>query len=329
MEFLSDILHRASQKNNHIVFPEGFDERILKAAAILRKKEICRVTILGNKDEISEKISQEKINLDDIPIIDPKSSSNLDTYISEYYKLRKHKGISKKEAENIVSNPLFFGAMMVRNDEADGSVAGSNNTTGDVIRSALHCVGIADGVSIVSGAFLMIIPGWDRMIIFADSAVVPNPDAEGLASIAISSAITYKKLTDKEPVVGMLSFSTYGSSKHELIDKVVEATKIAKSRDPSLKIDGELQVDAAIIPEIAQKKAPGSVVAGNANILIFPDLNAGNIGYKLVQRFAKAEAVGPVVQGLKKPINDLSRGCSVADIVHTAAIASLLAVKKE
>jgi len=325
MEFLSDVLHRASQKNNHIVLPEGFDARIIKAASILRKKEICRVTVLGSKDEISNMMSDEKIDLDDITIIDPQSSPNLDKYISEYYELRKHKGISKKEAENIVSNPLFFGAMMVRNNEADGSVAGSNNTTGDVIRSALHCVGIAEDVSIVSGAFLMIVPGWDRMIIFADSAVVPDPDAEELSSIAISSAKTYKKLTDTEPIVAMLSFSTYGSSKHELVDKVVEATQLTKSKAPSLKIDGELQVDTAVIPEIAKKKAPDSVVAGNANILIFPDLNAGNIGYKLVQRFAKAEAVGPVVQGLKKPINDLSRGCSTDDIVHTAAITSLLA----
>ncbi len=328
MEFLRDILYKASQKNNHIVLPEGFDERIIKAAALLRKKEVCRVTILGNEDDISKKISKENIDLDDIKIINPQNSPHLDKYISEYYELRKHKGISEKEAENIVSNPLFFGAMMVRNDEVHGSVAGSNNTTGDVIRSALHCVGIAEGVSIVSGAFLMIIPGWNRMIIFADSAVVPDPDAEGLASIAISSAKTYEKLTDTEPIIAMLSFSTYGSSKHELTDKVVEATKIAKSRNPILKIDGELQVDTAVIPEIAKKKAPGSVVAGNANVLIFPDLNAGNIGYKLVQRFAKAEAVGPVVQGLRKPINDLSRGCSTDDIVHTAAITSLLADEK-
>ncbi len=325
MEFLSQILHKASQKNNHIVLPEGFDERVIKAAEILRKEKICKVTILGNKDEIYKKTKKEKINLEDVTIIDPHNSHNLDKYISDYYGLRKHKGISKKEAENIVSTPLFFGAMMVRNEEADGSVAGSNNATGNVIRSALHCIGLAQGVSIVSGAFLMIVPGWDRMIIFADSAVVPNPDTEELASIAISSAKTYEKLTGIEPIVAMLSFSTYGSAKHELVDKVVEATQIVKSREPSLKVDGELQVDTAIVPEIAQKKAPESIVAGKANVLIFPDLNAGNIGYKLVQRFAKAEAVGPVVQGLKKPVNDLSRGCSIEDIVHVAAITSLLA----
>lgn len=325
MNFLSDILTRASRKNNHIILPEGFDPRIIKAAKRLNKENICQTTILGNKEEISRKAAHEDLNLRGVDIIDPRHSQNLEKYVSEYYDLRKHKGISKTEAENIVSTPLFFAAMMVRNGEAAGSVAGSNNTTGDVIRSALHCVGLAEGVSIVSGAFLMIVPNWDRMIIFADSAVVPNPNAEELASIAISSATTYEKLTGEEPVVAMLSFSTHGSAKHELVDKMIVATRKVKTRKPSLKVDGELQVDAAIIPEIAQKKAPESTVAGKANILIFPDLNAGNIGYKLVQRFAKAEAVGPVVQGLKKPINDLSRGCSVEDIVHTAAIASLMA----
>lgn len=325
MNFLKEILKKASQKNNHIILPEGFDPRVIKAAKRLNKENICQTTILGNKDEISSKAVNENIDLEGVHIIDPQHSQNLEKYVSEYYDLRKHKGISHQDAEKIVSTPLFFAAMMVRNNEAKASVAGSNNTTGDVIRSALHCVGLAEGVSIVSGAFLMIIPGWDRMIIFADSAVVPNPDADELASIAISSAHTYKKLTGLEPVVAMLSFSTYGSAKHELVDKMIEATKKVKTQKPSLKVDGELQVDAAIIPEIALKKAPGSAVAGNANILIFPDLNAGNIGYKLVQRFAKAEAVGPVVQGLKKPINDLSRGCSVDDVVHTAAIASLMA----
>ncbi len=325
MEFLNTILNKASQKNKHIVLPEGFDERVIKAAERLAKEKICGVTVLGNKKEIYTQAREKKINLEQVTILDPSQSPHLDQYITEYYALRKNKGITQQEAEHIISTPLFFAAMMVRKGEVDGSVAGSNNTTGDVIRSALHCVGLREGVSIVSGAFLMIIPGWDRMIIFADSAVVPNPDAEELASIAIASAHTYHRLTGLEPIVAMLSFSTHGSAKHELVDKVVEATMLVKAKDPLLKVDGELQVDAAIIPEIALKKAPESKIAGKANVLIFPDLNAGNIGYKLVQRFARAEAVGPIVQGLKKPVNDLSRGCSMDDIVHTAAIAALLA----
>lgn len=325
MDFLNKTLHKASQKNKHIVLPEGFDERVIKAAERLSREKICRVTVLGKKDEINHQAAKNNVNLEQVNILNPSQSPNLEKYISEYYELRKHKGITEQKAAQIISSPLFFGAMMVRDGKADGSVAGSNNTTGDVIRSALHCVGLRDGVSIVSGAFLMIIPGWDRVIIFADSAVVPDPDAEELASIALTSADTCRKLTGLEPIVAMLSFSTHGSAKHELVDKVVEATALVKARDPSLKIDGELQVDAAIVPEVAEKKASKSEVAGKANILIFPDLNAGNIGYKLVQRFAKADAVGPIVQGLKKPFNDLSRGCSIDDIVHTAAMTALLA----
>ena len=325
MNFLNETLNKASQIDKHIVLPEGFDERVIKAAERLSSEKICRITVLGNKNEINNQVVKYKVNLEQVNIHDPSQSPYLDKYISDYYELRKHKGITKQKAAQIISIPLFFGAMMVRDGKADGSVAGSNNTTGDVIRSALHCVGLKEGVSIVSGAFLMIIPGWNRVIIFADSAVVPNPDAEELASIAITSADTCRKLTGLEPIVAMLSFSTYGSAKHELVDKVIEATRIVKAKNSSLKVDGELQVDAAIVPDIAQKKAPESEVAGKANVLIFPDLNAGNIGYKLVQRFARAEAVGPIVQGLNKPVNDLSRGCSIDDIVYTAAITALLA----
>ena len=237
--------------------------------------------------------------------------------------MRKHKGLTIEQARETLKRDLFFGAMMVKESKADGFVAGSTASTGDVLRAALQCVGMPDGISIVSSFFLMIFP--NRVFSFADCAVVPNPDAAQLADIAITTAENHKKLTGEEPYVAMLSFSTKGSAKHELVDKVLEATKIAKQKNPNLMIDGELQFDAAIVDSIGKKKAPESNVAGRANVLVFPDLQAGNIGYKIAQRLGGAEAVGPVVQGLKKPLFDLSRGCSVDDIVNTSAIAALMA----
>jgi phosphate acetyltransferase len=222
--------------------------------------------------------------------------------------------------------PLFFGAMMVREGRADGSMAGAINTTGDVLRAGIQCIGTAEGISIVSSTFLMIIPGWPVPLTYADAGVVPDPNADQLASIAISSANTHKKLTGDDPIVAMLSFSTYGSASHPRVDKVKEATRIVKERAPYLLVDGELQADAALIQSVGNKKAPGSPVAGKANVLIFPDLDSGNIAYKLTQRLAKAEALGPLVQGLKKPAMDLSRGCSVEDVMNVAAIASILSV---
>ncbi|RKY77359.1 phosphate acetyltransferase, partial [candidate division KSB1 bacterium] len=241
------------------------------------------------------------------------------------YKIRKHKGVSEQEAYDTVKDPLYFGAMMLRMGEADASLAGAVNSTGDVMRAAIRCVGLAENVTAVSSSFLMIVPGRDQIISFADCAVIPDPDPEQLASIAIASAKTHKSLTGVDPVVAMLSFSTYGSANHPMVDKVKEATELVREKAPDILVDGEMQADAAIIEAIGKRKAPESKVAGKANVLVFPDLNAGNIGYKLVQRLAGAEAVGPVIQGLAKPANDLSRGCSIDDIVNVAAICCLLA----
>jgi phosphate acetyltransferase len=236
--------------------------------------------------------------------------------------LRKHKGITIEQAREIVVKDLFFGAMMVREGMADGSIAGSTASTGDVMRAGIQCVGMPEGISIVSSFFLMLFP--DKVFSFADCAVVPNPDSNQLADIAISTADNHRKLTDKEPFVAMLSFSTKGSAQHELIDKVIEATKVVKEKRPDLNADGEFQFDTAVIESIGKKKAPGSTVAGKANVMVFPDLNAGNIAYKIAQRLGGAEAIGPLVQGLNKPCFDLSRGCSVDDIVNTTAFAAVM-----
>ena len=324
MEFVQLIRNKASERKRKVVLPEGTEERMIKAAEIIKKEEIAHLILLGDESEIREKAKKLNVDLGDATIINPEKSPDFDTYVETYYELRKEKGMTPEQARETMKNPLFFGAMLVKKHVADGSVAGSINTTGNVLRAALHIIGLAPGISVVSGAFAMVIPGWERVFTFADSAVVPDPTPEQLAAIARSSAKTHKSLTGEEPVVAMLSFSTKGSANHPRVDKVLEALQLAKESDPTLKIDGELQVDAAILPEIGARKAPGSEVAGKANVLIFPDLDSGNIGYKLVNRFAKAAAIGPIIQGLNQPANDLSRGCSVDDIVNVVAICSLM-----
>lgn len=322
LELLSEIKKKASERKKTIVLPESHDERVLKAAEVLQSQNIASVITLGNEEKIRKSAEELSVNLKGVRIIDPEKSDKLSDFSNIFFNLRKSKGITIEEARETMKRDLFFGAMMVRENMADGFVAGSTASTADVLRAAIQCVGMPEGISIVSSFFLMIFP--EKTYSFADCAVVPNPDANQLADIAISTAENHQKLTGEEPYVAMLSFSTKGSAKHELVDKVLEALRIAKEKKPNLKIDGELQFDAAVIDSIGKKKAPGSDVAGRANVLIFPDLQAGNIGYKIAQRLGGAEAVGPVVQGLKKPLFDLSRGCSVDDIVNTSAIAVLM-----
>ena len=323
IKLLEEIKAKASARKKTIVLPESHDERVLKAAEILTKEGIAKIITIGNEEKIREDAANLTVDLQGVRIIDPVKSESASDFANMFFNLRKHKGVTIEDAREIIKKDLFFGALMVKEGMVDGSVAGSTASTGDVLKAAFQCVGMPEGISIVSSFFLMIFP--KEVYSFADCAVVPHPDAAQLADIAISTADNHKKLTGEEPYVAMLSFSTKGSAKHEDIDKVLEATKIAKEKRPDLTIDGELQFDAAIIDSIGKKKAPGSDVAGRANVLVFPDLTAGNIGYKIAQRLGGAEAVGPVVQGLKKPLFDLSRGCNVNDIVNTTAIAVLMA----
>ena len=323
VDLITQIKEKAKAVKRTVVLPESHDDRVLYAAEKLTSEGITKVITLGNEDKIRERASEIDVDINGVRLIDPEKSEMLSDFSNVFYNLRKHKGISIEDARETMKKDLFFGAMLVNESMADGFVAGSTACTGDVLRAALQVVGMSEGISIVSSFFLMIFP--ERVFSFADCAVVPNPDSAQLADIAISTADNHKKLTGEDANVAMLSFSTKGSAKHELVDKVLEATSIAKEKRPDLNIDGELQFDTAIIDSIGQKKAPGSQVAGRGNVLVFPDLQAGNIGYKIAQRLGGAEAVGPVVQGLKKPLFDLSRGCSVDDIVNTSAIAALMA----
>lgn len=327
MNLLENIKSKAKIASKTIVLPEGTEERTVKAAEIITKENIAKIILVGDVNEVQAIAEKNSVDLTGVEIIDPKTSEKLEIYANAFYEMRKHKGVDLEQAKVMVTNPLYFGSMMVSQDDAHGMVAGAQNTTGDVLRPALQIIKTAPGISSVSGAFIMIVPnceyGENGIMVFADCAVTPNPTAEQLAEIAYASAKTAKALVGFEPKVGMLSFSTKGSAEHELVSKVVKATEIAKEKYPDLQVDGELQADAALVPKVGASKAPGSKVAGNVNVLVFPDLQAGNIGYKLVQRLAKAEAVGPVLQGMAKPVNDLSRGCSIDDIVNTVAMTVL------
>ena len=329
MDIIAKIRQKAKEKKKRVVLPEGEEERMIKAAKIILDEKIAEVTLLGEQDKIAQLAKVNGLDLSKVKVIKPESSSEFDEYAEEYFKLREKKGMTLEQAKINMKNTLYYGAMMTRKGEVDGSVAGSINTTGDVLRAALQIIGLAPGITSVSSSFLMVLPEFlgtqDKMFVFADCAVIPAPDPEQLASIAVSSAKTMKNLVGEEPKVAMLSFSTRGSAEHELVDKVVHATHIVKKIAPELIVDGEMQADAAIIPEVGKKKSPSSPLAGQANVLIFPDLNAGNIAYKLVQRMAKASAIGPIIQGLAKPAFDLSRGCGVDDIVNVVAIAMTLA----
>jgi len=328
---LSQLIREKAKKNPKIiVLPEGEEPRMIKAADTIIHEGFASLILLGREENIKSKARELGVDLpNEIKIINPKDSEKLKEYAESYYQIRKNKGVNLDEAYKLLENPLYFGALMVYHDDADGLVAGSINATGDVFRPALQTIKTALGINIVSSSFIMVVPdcpyGEKGIIVFADCALNPEPNAEQLADVAIASAATGKALVGFEPKVAMLSFSTKGSAKHPLVDKVTEATKIAKEKKPELLIDGELQADTALIPSIGERKAPNSKIAGKANVLIFPDLNSGNIAYKLIERLAKAEAIGPVSQGMRKPVNDLSRGCSVEDIVNVVAITVLQA----
>ncbi len=329
MELLAKIKEKAKKNRRKIVLPEADDERILRAAREITIQGIAQVTLLGERKRIGELASSLEVDLQGVEIRDPEGDGALEGYARRFQELRKKRPISLSESKERMKEPLFFGAMMLRLGEVDGYVAGASHPTADTLRAGLQVVGLAPGIEVISGAFLMIIPSLlgekDKPLLFADCAVVPDPTPNQLASIAISSAQTYRELVGDEPRVAILSFSTKGSAQHSLVEKVKEATERARKASPQLKLDGELQADAALIPQVAQKKAPQSEVAGRANVLIFPDLNTGNISYKLVQRLAGAQAIGPIIQGLSKPANDLSRGCSVDDVVNLAAITLAMA----
>lgn len=331
MELMNQIIARAKENKQRIVLPEGTEERTLKAADQLLADGVAHITLIGNVAQIMDLAEKNGLkNIAKATIVDPKDNEKKEIYANILFELRKSKGMTIEQATKLAEDPLFLACLMIKSGDADGEVAGAQNTTGNVLRPAFQIIKTAPGISVVSGVFLMFLPdknyGENGVMVFADCAVLPNPNARELAQIAVSTAHTTRALCGFEPRIAMLSFSTKGSAKHEMVDKVVEATRIAQEMAPDIKIDGELQADAAIVPSVGKSKAPGSEIAGNANVLVFPSLETGNIAYKLVQRLAGAEAVGPILQGIAAPVNDLSRGCSVDDIYKMVAITAMQAI---
>jgi phosphate acetyltransferase len=325
MSLLNQIFEKAKANPQRIVLPEGTEIRTLKAADIILNDQVAKLSLIGDKELILKMAAENNLtNIHKAQIIDPERDPEMETYAGLLFEIRKSKGMTMEEASELAKNPLYLGCLMIKNGDADGELAGALNTTGNVLRPAFQIIKTKPGISVVSGAFLMFTPtpqyGENGLLVFADCAVNPSPSARELAEIAVSTAETTKAIAGFEPKIAMLSFSTKGSAKHELVDKVVEATRLAREMNPELQIEGELQADAALVPAIGQSKAPGSTIAGHANVLVFPDLQAGNIGYKMVERFSGTQAVGPILQGMAAPVNDLSRGCSVEDIVKMIAI---------
>lgn len=334
MSFIDEIKNRAKKDIKKIVLPESEDDRTLRATSEVLKQKFAEIILIGNKEKILKRANELKLNnVEEAEIIDPVNSDKYDEFVEKFYELRKNKGMTIEKAKEYMLDNTYFGMMMVKQGYADGLVSGAVHSTSDTLRPALQILKTAPGTKLVSAFFMMIVPncefGEDGVFLFSDSGLNENPDSEALSEIAISSSKSFDLLVGKEPKIAMLSYSSHGSAKSDLTEKVINATNLVKEKAPELLVDGELQLDAAIIPEVAEYKAKGSPLKGKANVLIFPDLNSGNIGYKLVQRLAKAEAYGPLCQGIAKPVNDLSRGCNSKDIEGVIAITAVQAQEQE